>query len=94
VGSPGAPQPMASRNTKTETRKSKNEPLKRWMPCASEFRELRVSIFDFRILQNVAAQVLVLHDFRKLSIDVGGIYFNVFLFEIRCLKREFIQNFF
>src|SRR6266852_1717224 len=59
VGSPGAPQPPASNRMKSEKGISKYEIDCRRILSASEFREFRVSIFEFRILQDVTAEVLV-----------------------------------
>src|SRR6266851_8578042 len=94
VGSPGAPQPPASKRMKSEKRIPKYEIRWRRILSASGFREVRVSIFEFRILQDVAAQVLVLYDIGELLVHVGGIHFDVFLLEVRSFKGQFVQNFF
>jgi hypothetical protein len=49
VGSPGAPQPMARRNTKSEIRNSKGKARQRRIQSASGFREIRFFIDAFRI---------------------------------------------
>src|SRR6516162_4239552 len=51
------------------------------------------SIFHFRRSQNVAAQVLVLHNVHELLVDVRGVNFNVLFLEVRRLERDFIKNF-
>src|SRR5579871_513514 len=52
--------------------------------------------FHFRgsILQDVAAQILILHDVGKLLVDVGGVDLNVFLFKVRSFEGKLIQNLF
>src|SRR5437899_5928931 len=52
------------------------------------------SIFQFRELQDVAAQILVLDDVRKLLGNVGGVNLHVFLLEVGRFERDFVQNFF
>src|SRR5216110_1391530 len=53
-----------------------------------------VSIFQFQELQDVAAQILVLDDVRKLLGNVGGVNLHVFLLEVGRFERDFVQNFF
>src|SRR5947208_11122372 len=52
------------------------------------------SIFQFQELQDVAAQILVLDDVRKLLGNVGGVNLHVFLLEVGRFERDFVQNFF
>ena len=52
------------------------------------------SIFQCRELQDVAAQILVLDDVRKLLGNVGGVNLHVFLLEVGRFERDFVQNFF
>src|SRR6267143_3032972 len=95
VGSPGAPQPLASNRMKRGKRISKYEiDCRRRILNASGFREFRVSIFEFRILQDVPAEILVLDDIGELLVYVGGIDFNVFLLEVGRLEGEFVENLF
>src|SRR5580700_2721324 len=49
--------------------------------------EFRVSIFEFRCLQNVAAQILILDDFGELLVHVCRIDLHIFLFQVRRFKR-------
>src|SRR5260370_30172640 len=83
VGSPGAPQPPASSRMKSEKRISKYDIRCRRILRASGFREFRVSIFEFRILQDVAAQVLVLDDIGELFVHVSGVDRDVLFFVVR-----------
>jgi len=94
VGSPGAPQLATKKNRNRASRKREFEISRGRILRASGFRELRGSIFDFRILQDVAAQVLVLYDFGELFVHVGGIDLDVFLFEIGSLEGKFVKNLF
>src|SRR5205807_10551222 len=52
------------------------------------------SIFPCRELQDVAAQILVLDDVRKLLGYIGGVNLHVFLLEVGRFERDFVQNFF
>src|ERR1700737_1932738 len=89
VGSPGAPQPAKSKEAKMETR---NEDSGKTMRLGGA----RVSLihFEFRSLKNVAAQILVLDDFRELLGHVGGIDLHIFLFQVGSLKGELVENLF
>src|SRR5216684_150117 len=94
VGSPGAPQPPASKRMKSEKRIPKYEIRWRRILSASGFREFRVSIFEFRILQDVAAQILVLDDIGELLVHIGRIHFDVLLLEVRSFEGKLIENLF
>src|SRR6266852_1066507 len=94
VGSPGAPQPPASNRMKNEKRISKCKIRCRRILRASGFREFRVSIFEFRILKDVAAQVLVLDDIGELFVHVGSIDLDVFLFQVGGFKGKLVEHFF
>src|SRR2546423_6386853 len=52
------------------------------------------SIFKFQLSQDVATQVLILDDFGELFMDIRGIYFDIFLFQIRRLEGKLVENFF
>ena len=94
MGSPGAPQPPASKRMNGEKQIPKQEIRHRRILSASGFREFRVSIFEFRILQDVAAQVLVFDDIGELPVHVGRIHFDVFLLEVRSLEGQLVENLF
>src|SRR5215469_2538220 len=94
TGSPGAPQPPARRNAKSEIRKPALESLQCFLAHGRTLSEFRISIFEFRILQDVAAEILILHDVHELFIDIGGVNFNVLFFEVGSLERDFVENFF
>src|SRR6266404_5945560 len=94
VGSPGAPQPVARRNSRSEIRNSKSETRRRRIQSASGFREIRFSIYVFQILQDVAAQVLVLDNVGELLVHVGGVDLNIFLLEVGGFEGELVENFF
>src|SRR5258707_12567683 len=104
VGSPGAPQPPASKSTKN---KKQNWKRGRRVDLGFVLRMItglesprfawRISCFhfsNFGFLQNVTAQVLVLHDFCELLLHVGGIYFDVFLLQVLLFHASLVQNFF
>src|SRR5258708_7840563 len=106
TGSPGAPQPAARRITKIETRKLKLAfpsglrcGLKTITGSGAPFFRIsnslfRVSIFGFRILQDVAAEILVLDDVHKLFVDVSGVNFHVLFLELGSLERNLVENLF
>src|SRR6266852_1062335 len=94
VGSPGAPQPPASKRMKSEKRIPKYEIRWRRILSVSRFHEFRVSIFEFRILQDVAAQILVLDDIGELLVHISRIHFDVFLLEVRSLEGQLVEDFF
>src|SRR5579863_7307859 len=100
VGSPGAPQPASSSAPKIATeivRRCGRETLAE-RPfteiVAPVFFEFRNSSFEFRILQDVAAQILVLYDIGQLFVDVRGIDLDGLFLEVRRFERQFIENFF
>src|SRR6185437_8849808 len=45
-------------------------------------------------LQNIAAEVLILYNLRKLLSDVRSVHFYVLLFEFRRFEGNFLQNLF
>ena len=58
---------------------------------------VRGPLFEFPFsdfLENVAAQVLVLHDIRQLLLHVGGVHFKGFLLHFRSFEGNFLENFF
>jgi hypothetical protein len=59
VGSPGAPQAVSK---KIGIRKEKMPETSMPSRAARNSASFLVSIFEFQILQNVAAQILILHD--------------------------------
>src|ERR1700682_6438727 len=93
VGSPGAPQPVTKRNSRSEIRNSKGKIRRRRIQSASEFREIRLSIYAFRTLQDVAAQVLILDNVRELLMHVRGVDLDIFLLQVGSFEGEFVENF-
>jgi len=87
VGSPGAPQPTTIRNAKIEIRKSPPQKPLRLFVRSPALHEFRISIFEFRNLEDVTAEILVLHDIGKLLVNVGGIDLDRFFLQIGSLKR-------
>src|SRR5262249_13179543 len=83
-----------SSRTKGKTRNSKLEGSPRKSSCFFDLHEFRNSIFEYRILQNVAAEILVLDDVCQLFADVGGIDFHILLLEVRRFERNLIKNLF
>jgi alpha-galactosidase/6-phospho-beta-glucosidase family protein len=45
-------------------------------------------------LQDIPAQILVLHDVRQLLVHVSGINLHRFLLQVRRFKLQLIQHFF
>src|SRR5579859_6017497 len=94
VGSPGAPQPLPNRDTSVKTPKAK---LVRRASSRSRkvaVREFRISIFKFRSLQDIAAQILILNDIGELLDYVGGIDLDILLLQIGRLEGKLVENLF
>src|SRR5580704_18645066 len=92
VGSPGAPQPAIIRSAGASAR---NERLARradstWRDRG--FPKFPVPIFDFRSLQDITAQILILDDIRKLFGHVGGIHFHILFLQVWRFEGKFIEN--
>ena len=53
-----------------------------------------LAALEDRVSQDVSAEVLILDDIGQLLLHVGGIYAHGFLFQVRPLKRNLVQEFF
>ena len=68
----------------------------RW-PCEFRGRDahsMGFSVPEFGILQNVAAQILILDDVGELLVHVGGVDLDVLLLQVGRFEGKFIENFF
>src|ERR1700674_5365610 len=60
----------------------------------SQLSSFPLPIFYFQSSEDVAAEILVFDNIRKLLLDVGTINFYCLLFHFRRLERNLFQNFF
>ena len=56
------------------------------------FRRFRITIFDYRSLQNIAAQILILDDIRELLGHICRIHLHILFLQVGRFKGQLIEN--